>query len=54
MRTFNSSEKSYSKQRAMAYVVYMMAGSYFSSSSAAGRIPNLYLQYAEMPREKQY
>lgn len=54
MKTFKSSEKNYSKQRATAYAVYMMAGSYFSSSSAASRIPNLYLHYAEMPREKQY
>ena len=54
MKSLYSSKKSYSKQLATAYAVYMMAGSYFSSSGAAGRIPNLYLHYAEMPREKQY
>ena len=54
MKNFNSSKKSYSKQCAMAYIAYMMAGSYFSSSSAACRIPKMYLHYAEMPREKQY
>ena len=54
MKSFNNSEKSYSKQHATAYIVYMMAGSYFSSSDASCRIPKLYLHYAEMPREKQY
>ena len=54
MKTFNSIEKSYHKQRALAYIVYMMAGSYFSLSSSAFSPLNLYLHYAEMPREKQY
>lgn len=54
MKIFSSNRKSYSKQCAMAYIVYMMAGSYFSSCGGACRIPNLYLHYAEMPREKQY
>lgn len=54
MKTFNSVEKCYSKQRATAYIVYMMAASYFSSRGAARKFPNLYLHYAEMPREKQY
>ncbi|NBH71946.1 hypothetical protein D3Z51_07910 [Clostridiaceae bacterium] len=54
MKTFNSSEKSYRKQRALAYIVYMMAGSYFSLGSSNRRPSNLYLHYAEMPREKQY
>ena len=53
MKNFNSSKKSYSRQFAMAYIVYMMAGSYFSSGSATPRIQKLYLHYAEMPREKQ-
>ena len=53
MQNFNSSKKSYSRQFAMAYIVYMMAGSYFSSSSATPRIQKLYMHYAEMPREKQ-
>ena len=54
MKTFNSSEKGYNKQRATAYVVYMMAGSYFSSSGVTRKFPNLYLHYAEMPRDQQY
>lgn len=54
MKTFNSSEKGYNRQRATAYIVYMMAGSYFSSSGVTRKFPNLYLHYAEMPREKQY
>ena len=52
MKTFNSIEKNYHKQRALAYIVYMMAGSYFSLSSSAFSPLNLYLHYAEMPREK--
>ena len=54
MKNFNSSEKGYNKQRATAYIVYMMAGSYFSSHGAPRKFPGLYLHYAEMPREKQY
>lgn len=54
MKTFNSTEKSYSRQRAMAYIVYMMAGSYFHSAKTADRFKNLYLHYAEMPQKKQY
>ena len=54
MKTFNSIEKSYRKQRALAYIVYMMAGSYFSLSNSTFNPSNLYLHYAEMPREKQY
>ena len=54
MKTFNSIEKSYRKQHALAYIVYMMAGSYFSLSNSTHRPLNLYLHYAEMPREKQY
>lgn len=54
MKTFNNTEKGYSKQRAMAYIVYMMAGSYFNSQGSTDRFKNLFLHYAEMPREKQY
>ena len=53
MKNFNSGKKNYSRQFAMAYIVYMMAGSYFSSGSATPRIQKLYLHYAEMPRETQ-
>lgn len=54
MKNFSSVEKGYSKQRATAYIVYMMAGSYFSSHGATRKFSNLYLHYAEMPQEKQY
>lgn len=54
MKTFGSTGKSYNRQKAMAYVIYMMAGSYFASGVSNNRFRNLYLHYAEMPREKQY
>lgn len=54
MKTFNNAEKKYNRQRATAYIVYMMAGSYFHSQKATGSFKNFYLHYAEMPREKQY
>lgn len=53
MKNFNSIEKSYRKQHAIAYIVYMMAGSYFSSNGTTRKISNMYLHYAEMPRGKQ-
>lgn len=46
--------KGYDRQRAAAYAVYMMAGSYFGGRNTADRFKNMYLHYAEMPREKQY
>lgn len=54
MKSFGSVEKGYNKQRATAYIVYMMAGSYFNPQGSSDRFKNLYLHYAEMPREKQY
>ena len=54
MAIFNSTEKNYNKQRAMAYIVYMMGGSYFNSSKMDDRFKNLYLHYAEMPQKRQY
>lgn len=48
------SQESYSRQNAVAYIIYMMAGSYFASGTSNGRFRNLYLHYAEMPKEKQY
>lgn len=54
MKKFSSAEKGYNRQRATAYIVYMMAGSYFHSQGDTKGFRNLYLHYAEMPREKQY
>lgn len=54
MKTFSSAEKKYDRQRATAYIVYMMAGSYFHSRKADRSFKNFYLHYAEMPLEKQY
>lgn len=48
------SAKSYGRQKAVAYIIYMMAGSYFASGTSNSRFRNLYLYYAEMPKEKQY
>lgn len=48
------SAKSYGRQNAVAYIIYMMAGSYFASGTSNGRFRNLYLNYVEMPKEKQY
>ena len=54
MKTFNNSSKKYNKQYATAYIVYMMAGSYFQPERQNGRFKNLYLHYAEMPQKEQY
>lgn len=52
--TSESPAKSYSRQNAVAYAIYMMAGSYFASRTSNSRFRNLYLHYTEMPKEKQY
>ena len=52
--TTELSAKNYGRQNAVAYIVYMMAGSYFGSGTSNSRFRNLYLNYAEMPKEKQY
>lgn len=54
MKTFNSTQKGYNRQYATAYIMYMMAGSYFFSCKTSYRLRNLHLHYAEMPRQKQY
>ena len=51
--TTELSAKSYGRQSAVAYIIYMMAGSYFASGTSNSRLRNLYLNYAEMPKEKQ-
>lgn len=48
------SAKNYGRQKAVAYIIYMMAGSYFASGTSNSGFRNLYLSYAEMPKEKQY
>ena len=52
--TTELSAKSYGRQSVVAYIIYMMAGSYFASGTSNSRFRNLYLNYAEMPKEKQY
>lgn len=54
MGAFEKSEKNYSRQLAVGYIVYMMAGSYFRQTGSRRNLQNLYLHYAEMPRQKQY
>lgn len=47
--------KTFSKQFAVSYVVYMMGGSYFHSTECRNPLEEkrLFLHYAEMKREKQ-
>lgn len=54
MGAFDKSEKNYSRQLAVGYIVFMMAGSYFCQSGSSRTLQNLYLHYAEMPQQKQY
>lgn len=55
MKEFSVGKKSYDRQKAAAYAVYMMAGSYFKSCrDARGKFPAMRLHYAEMGREWQY
>lgn len=54
MRSFINCEKGYNKQLASAYIVFMIAGSYFHKCHCQSRSPRFFLHYAEMPRQKQF
>lgn len=54
MRSFSNCEKRYNKQFAVAYIIYMIGGSYFYKCDYPKQCKRLYLHYAEMPRQKQY
>lgn len=54
MTKFYKNEKKFDTQLAVGYIMYMMVGSYFSSSKNVRDFKKLYLHYAEVPREKQY
>ncbi len=54
MKTSNG--KSYNKQFAVCYIIYMMGGSFFHKCTfgSAYEEERLYLHYVEMPKQKQY
>lgn len=54
MNSFSNSEKSFNKQLAVTYIVFMMAGSYFYKCNHPSQFKRMYLHYAEMPQQKQY